>query len=73
MWEAAVNSAEKVRGVGMEYQDKRINLPGIVDDLGDETCPSALVGRSQSTSGVSIEELVEPHVVLPVLVEIEEI
>lgn len=48
-------------------------LPGVVDNLGDETGPAALVGSSETTTGIAVEELVEPEVVLPVLVEVKQV
>lgn len=38
---------------------------------GDESGPSTLVSGTKSTASISVKELMEPHVVLPMLVEIE--
>ena len=46
---------------------------GVVDDLGDQTGPAALVGCAETAACVAVEELVEPEVVFPVFVEVEEV
>lgn len=44
-----------------------------MDDLGDETSPTALVGSSETAAGIAVKEFVEPEVVLPVLIKVEQI
>lgn len=46
---------------------------GVVDDLRDQSRPAALVARPQPSPGVGVEEFVEPHVVLPIGVEIQSV
>ena len=43
----------------------------VVDDLRDQPRPAALVARPQPPARVGVEEFVEPHVVLPVGIEIQ--
>jgi len=44
-----------------------------MDDLRNETSPAALVGSTETATGIAVEELVEPEVVFPVLVKVKEI
>lgn len=50
-----------------------IDLPSVVNDLCNQTSPAALVGGTQAAAGIAVEELVEPEVILPVLVKVEEV
>lgn len=52
---------------------KRKCSPSVLDDLGDKTSPAALVGSTKTAAGIAVKELVEPEVVLPMLVKVEEI
>lgn len=56
----------RARGLRHAARDARV-----VDDLGDQARPAALVARPQPAPRVGVEELVEPHVVLPVGIEIQ--
>lgn len=47
------------------------DLPGIVNHSSDQARPTTLVGSTESSATITIEELVEPKVVLPVLIKIE--
>lgn len=44
-----------------------------MDDLCNEARPTALMGGTEAAACIAIEELVEPEVILPVLIEVEEI
>lgn len=43
----------------------------VVDDLGDQSRPAALVACPQPSPGIGVEEFVEPHVILPIGIEIQ--
>ena len=43
----------------------------VVDDLGDQARPAALVARAQPAPRVRVEEFVKPHVVLPIGIEVQ--
>lgn len=43
----------------------------VVDQLGDQTGPTSLMGRTHTLAGIAVEELVEPNQIFPVLVLVE--
>lgn len=47
------------------------NIPSIVDHASNESGPSTLVSGSQAASIVTIKELMEPEVILPVLIKVQ--
>lgn len=44
-----------------------------MDHLGNQSSPAALVRSTETTTSVSIKELMEPQVILPMLVKVKEI
>lgn len=48
-------------------------LPSVVDHASHQTGPTTLVGSTESTATVAVEELVEPKIVLPVRVEVQKV
>lgn len=44
-----------------------------MDDLCNQACPATLVRGTETTAGITVEELVEPEVILPVLVKVEQV
>lgn len=73
LWETAVNSVVVRTGTCIGDRIWKESLPSVMDDLGDETRPPTLMGGSKTSTCVSVEELVEPHIVFPVLVKIEQV
>lgn len=50
-----------------------VHLPSVMDDLGNQASPAALVRCSKAPSGITVKEFVEPHVIFPVLIEVEKV
>lgn len=43
----------------------------VVDQFGDQTGPTSLMGSAHTLTGVTVEELMEPNQILPVLILVE--